>query len=239
MRSVLVLLTVVVSITCAPLSAHSQCPENGPGVTVQIRDYAHLKSESLSTATAMVTRAFRNAGIGVQWLGTVQQDADADGKPVASGREGDHSRIAQLTINILSPAMAAKGGVPSNVLGFVAVPPEGGMGRIGYVVYDRVPELAAAVQTSEGEILGAIVGHDIRRLILGNNSPSDDDGVASDHPKRQEGGPLALNFSPSEMAKIRNTLESDAASFPGATVGTSGTADPHHKCVTGGGGVRR
>src|SRR5262249_7932299 len=156
-------------------------------------------------------------GVGIQWLGTIQQDAGPDGKPLIAGHGEDHTKMAQLTINILSPAMAAKGGVPANVLGFVAVPPEGGMGRIGYVVYDRAPEPAAAVQASEGEILGAIVGHDIRRLILGNNSPSDDDGVASDAPqKRHEGNPLALNFSPTEMARIRTTLESDAASFPGA-----------------------
>src|SRR5262245_6264653 len=108
MRSVLVLLTVAVSITCAPRSAHSQCPDTGPGVTVQIRDYAHLKSESLATATAMVTRAFRNAGVGIQWLGTIQQDAGPDGKPLIAGHGEDHTKMAQLTINILSPAMAAK-----------------------------------------------------------------------------------------------------------------------------------
>ena len=59
MRSPLVLLMSVVSLTCAPLSANSQCPDSGPGVTVQIHDYVHLKGESLSKAKEIVTSYVR------------------------------------------------------------------------------------------------------------------------------------------------------------------------------------
>src|SRR5215471_15083139 len=231
MRSLLVLLMAVVSLTCAPLSANSQCPDSGPGVTVQIHDYVHLKGEALAKAKEIATRAFQKAGVGIAWLGVTE---DLAGAPSAQGHDG-HPPVAQLTINILTPAMAAKGGVPENVLGFVAVPPEGGMGRIGYVVYGRVPELAAATQTSEGDVLGVIVAHDIRRLILGANSESSD-GATQDRPNRERRDPMALQFSPSEVAQIRTTLERDSRTFPGATVGTAGT-DPHGGCVTGGGGV--
>jgi hypothetical protein len=238
MRSVLAFLITATSVACAPLSANAQCPDsNHPGVTVQIHDYVHLNPQSLAKARDVVTRAYRSVGVGVEWLGIVQQDVG--GKSSAPGREGSHVPVAQLTINILTPAMAERGGVPANVLGFVAVPTEGGMGRIGYVVYDRVPEIAAVTQTNESEILGAIVAHDIRRLILGNDSKSDD-GVASDRDgrKHERVDPLTLSFSPSEAAQLRATLASDAATFPGATVGTSGT-DPQHQCVTGGDGIRR
>jgi hypothetical protein len=234
MRSVLALVITAASIACAQLSANSQCPDsNHPGVTVQIHDYVHLNPQSLSRVREIVTRAYQNVGVGIEWLGVVQQNAGD--KSGAAGREG--SQVAQLTINILTQAMADRGGVPANVLGFVAVPTEGGMGRIGYVVYQRVPEIAAVTQTNESEVLGAIVAHDIRRLILGNDSQSDG-GVANDHRGRERADPLALNFSPSEAARLRATLASDAASFPGATVGTSGT-DPHHQCVTGSDGVRQ
>ena len=235
MRSLLVLLMTVVSLTCAPLSANSQCPDSGPGVTVQIHDYVHLKGESLAKAKEIVTRAFQKVGVGIAWLGVTEDLAGApSAPPSAQGRDG-HPPVAQLTINILTPAMAARGGVPENVLGFVAVPPEGGMGRIGYVVYGRVPELATATQSSEGDVLGVIVAHDIRRLILGAKSESSD-GNAQNGPNRERKDPMALQFSPSEVAQIRTTLERDSRTFPGATVGTAGT-DPQGGCVTGGSGV--
>lgn len=228
MRSVLMFLATAVSIMCAPLSANSQCPDSQPAVSVQIHDYVHLKSESLSAAREIVTRAYYNVGVGIRWLGVLQ--GDVNGKLSVPG--GAHVPIAQLTINILTPAMAARGGVPDSVLGFVAVPTEGGMGRIGYVVYERVPQLAAATQSSEGEVLGVIVAHDIRRLILGNDSESND-GVTRDRGDlrdRERADPFALQFTPSDVARLHATLESEAAQFPG-TVGTAGTVR-QGRCVT-------
>ena len=171
MRSVLALLMTAVSIDCAQLSANAQCPDSPRAVTVQIHDYVHLNSEALSTARGVVTRAFKNIGVGIEWLGAVQWDVDGSRPP---SQEGTHAPIAQMTINILTPSMATRGGVPAGVLGFVAVPTEGGMGQIGFVVYEHIPDVAVASQVSEGEVLGAIVAHDIRRLILGADSPSGD-----------------------------------------------------------------
>jgi hypothetical protein len=217
-----------VSIACAPLSANSQCPDNRPAVTVQIHDYVHLKGEALSAAREIVTRAYKKVGVGIAWVGVLQD----------AGEPGTHTKVAQLTINILTPSMAARGGVPENVLGFVAVPPEGGMGRIGYVVYERIPEVAAATQMAEGDVLGVVLAHDIRRLILGNDGESND--AVTNRGDRRDGeraDPFALQFTSSEAARLRATLERDSATFPGATVGTAGT-DPKGQCVTGGDGIR-
>ena len=234
MRSVLPFLMTAASIACAQLSANSPCPDNQPGVTVQIHDYVHLNGESLARARDIVTRVYRNVGVGISWLPDIVQQ-DLGNKSNTPQREGARADVPQLTINILSPAMAKRGGVPDNVLGFVAVPTEGGMGRIGYVVYGRVPELATATQSSEGDVLGVIVAHDIRRLILGAKSESSE-GATPNGPNRERKDPMALQFSPSEVAQIRSTLERDSRTFPGATVGTAGT-DPQGGCVTGGGGV--
>ena len=235
MRSVLVMLMTALSIVCAQLSANSQCPDSRhPAVTVQIHDYAHLKGESLSTATAIVTRVYRNVGVGIEWLGVLQKDiGDAHNAPEA---EGAGVPGAQLTISILTPSMASQGGVPAGVLGFVAVPPGGGMGRFGYVVYQRVPEIAAASQMSEGEVLGAIVAHDIRRLILGADPKSGDDSTEDRGDRRGPEGadPLALQFTPQETARLRANLESNSASSP---VGTGGS-EPQRQCASSGDGVR-
>jgi hypothetical protein len=197
MRTVLVMLTMALSIASAPLPAAAQC--NRPAVTVRIHDYVHLQSESLSTAADIVTRVYKSVGVGIEWLGFAQMDVG--GKPTP---DGSKAPVAQLTINILTQAMAARGGVPQNVVGFVAVPPEGGMGRIGYVVYEHVPQIAAASQTSEGEILAVIVAHDIRRLILGVGADGND-GIEGGKARRDD--PMSLEFTPAEVAKLRATLE--------------------------------
>jgi len=205
MRNVLVMLTTALSIASAPLPAASQCSH--PAVTVRIHDYVHLQEESLSTAADIVTRVYKNVGVGIEWLGISQMDVG--GKPAAPGEGGAQAPVAQLTINILTPAMAARGGIPEKVLGFVAVPPEGGMGRIGYVVYGHIPEVAAASQTSEGEILAVIVAHDIRRLILGVDA---DSGETAEKGGERRDDPLALEFTPSDVARLRATLQRNSAS---------------------------
>jgi hypothetical protein len=135
MRSALISLTIVLSAAGAQLSAASQCAESHPAVTVQIHDYARVKTKSLAEAEDVATRMYKRVGIGIEWLTVVHTDV-ADGKN-ATGAEAapSPSPAAQLTINIVTPSMAKRQGHGDNVLGFVSVPPEGGMGRIGYIVY--------------------------------------------------------------------------------------------------------
>jgi len=220
MRGVIALLTATLSIAAVRVSAASDCLDPSPAVTVRIYDYVHLQGESLSQAQEIVTRVYRNVGVGIEWFGTFQLDVNRSRSP---RRDVAQAPIAQLTINLLTPAMAARGQVAGDVLGFVAVPPEGGMGRIGYVVYDRVRQVAASGGTSEGEILGVILSHDIGRLILGVGSQSHS-GVMKAHwnlRDLQRVDPLSLEFTPSEVARLRGTLESGAASsFPAAARGS-------------------
>jgi hypothetical protein len=233
MRCTLVLLITATSIGCARLSA-AQCSDNHPVVTVQIRDYVHLKSESLSKAREIVTDVYKRVGVGIEWLGVMRPAAGrATDAPAV---EGTHAPIAQLTINILTPSMAKRGGVGADVLGFVAVPPEGGMGRIGYVVYERVRDVAAGGSASESDILGVVIAHDIGRLILGAGSGTRA-GLMNRHWDRRElerVNPLALEFTPPEIDRIRTTLERDSASLVAATAGS----EPN-ECLSSLSGVER
>lgn len=220
MRSVLVLLLTASSLGCARLSAASQCSDTHPVVTVQIRDYVHMKSESLSKAREIVTRVYKRVGVGIEWMGVMQP---ADGR-TTNPRAVEEARlpIAQLTINILTPAMAKRGHVADDVLGFVAVPPEGGMGRIGYVVYERVREVAAGGSSSTSDILGVIIAHDIGRLILGAGSGTHTGLMNRQWDRRdlEQVNPLTLEFTPPEIDRIRTTLQRDvASSFAAATSG--------------------
>jgi len=221
MRCMLVLLVTAFSIESAQLSAASQCPDNHPVVTVRIHDYVHLKSESLSNATEIVTQTYKRVGVGIEWMGTMRPDIDRTAR--AAAVEKSRVAVAQLTINILTPAMAKRGHIADGVLGFVAVPPEGGMGRIGYVVYERVREVAAGGGATESDILGVVIAHDIGRLILGAGSGTHAGLMNRQWDRRdlERVIPLALEFTPPEIDRIRTTLERDSSSS--LAVATTGT----------------
>jgi hypothetical protein len=220
MRSAFVVLIATLSIGCARLSAASQCSGTHPVVTVQIRDYVHMKGDSLSKAKEIVTRVYQRVGVGIEWLGVTRPEVDRTANVAAT--EEAHHPIAQLTINILTPAMAKRGHVAEDVLGFVAVPPEGGMGRIGYVVYEKVREVASGGSASTSDVLAVIIAHDIGRLILGAGSGTHA-GLMNRQWQRQDleqVNPLELAFTPSEIDRLRATLERNSESlFAAATAG--------------------
>jgi hypothetical protein len=96
------------------------------------------------------------------------------------------------------------------------------MGRIGYVVYERIRDVATGGTASASDILGLIIAHDIGRLILGAGSGTHD-GVMNRQWNRQDlerVNPLALEFTPSEIERLRATLDRNSASLP---VGTGGS----------------
>jgi len=202
MSRTLVFVTTVLSIACSQLSAAEQCLPNRPAVTIQIRDDAHVKPKSLAKAKEIVGRMYRRAGVGIEWLGDVSQP------------EVSPDPAAQLTIAIVTASIAKRRGYSDDVLGFVSVPPEGGMGRVGYVVYERIKDVAAGGSSSTGDILGIIIAHDVGRLILGAGSGTLN-GVMTRTwglDELQRANPMALSFTRAETERLHATLYGDSGS---------------------------
>jgi hypothetical protein len=219
-RNLLAWLTAALSLACAQLSAASQCLPNRPAVTVQIRDYAHVKPKSLSKATEIAGRMYKRAGIGIEWLGVASQDV-AGPREAPAAEKAPHP-IAQLTIDIVTSSMAKRNGYAGDVVGYVSVPPEGGMGRIGYVIYDRIKDVAAGGLASTSDVLGIIIAHDVGRLILGAGSGTFS-GIMTrmwDRDALQRVNPMSLSFTPPEVERLRAALDRDSGSV---AVGTSGS----------------
>jgi len=180
-------------------------------VTIRIHDYAHVPTESLSRARDAVTRLYATIGVETVWYDVLRFPIRR-GHASNGGNEED-SAIAQLTINVLTPAMAARGHVPTDALGFAAVPPEG-MGRIGYVIYDRVQRVAADARTSEVDLLGFVIAHEIGHL-LGLRS---DASLAKCHWDQSEVAQMNLRnleIPPLQASRIRSTLEQASPSLAG------------------------
>jgi hypothetical protein len=80
-----------------------------------------VSSDSLAHACAVVTDMYQRIGLRTEWTGVVQQN---EKHPGSAPRGGSISRlpIAQVTLIILTPKMAARGRVEEGALGFAAVP---------------------------------------------------------------------------------------------------------------------
>jgi len=187
-----------------PLSADDRDDTELP-VTIQIHDYSHVSSGSLTRARAVVTAMYERIGVRTEWMGVVQQPVGHQGP----ARRDEISRIpiAQVTLIILTAKMAARGHVSEGALGFAAVPEEG-MGRIAYAIYDRVRDTAARAAMNEDDLLGFVMAHEIAHLMLPRGAHTDGGLMRGHWDVRdfQRIDVLKLGFSPEQADEIRSTL---------------------------------
>jgi hypothetical protein len=192
------------------LTAEEPAREDLP-VTVQIHDYWHVSNHALAHARDFVTATYKEIGVRTEWLGVVQQNERHPGAAPRGTTARDPVPIAQITVIILTPAMAARGHVEEGALGFAAVPEEG-MGRIAYAIYDRVRDTAARAAMNEDDLLGFVMAHEIAHLLLPRGAHTES-GLMRGHwnvRDFQQTDVLKLGFSPQQASQMRNTLLHDA-----------------------------
>ena len=176
-------------------------------VTIQIHDYWHASSQTLSRARQIVTAMYERIGVRAEWMGVVQQSEWHPGSPRRDAISIARIPIAQVTLIILTPKMAARAHVEEGALGFAAVPTEG-MGRIAYAIYDRVRDTAARAAMNEDDLLGFVMAHEIAHLMLPRGSHADV-GLMRGHwnvGDFRQTDVLKLAFSPEQASEIRSTL---------------------------------
>ena len=139
-------------------------------------------------------------GVRTEWTGVARPAERRDEPPRAA---------AQLTIIILTPEMAARGGVAENALGYAAVPDEG-MGSIAFAIYQRVRATARKIPAHEADLLGFVIAHEIGHLVLPRGSQPDTTGLMKNHwhvRDFQRLDLLTLDFSTEQARQIRDTIE--------------------------------
>jgi len=222
MPSILALLMMTLWSDGAQASTGHVTVESELAVTIQIHDYADVRSESLSRASDIVTRLYGKIGVRTEWIGVLRHGKRRAHSPV--DRES-HNRIGQLTIIILTPQMAARGRVADGVLGYAAVP-EQGMGRIAYVIYDRVRQAAAGAATNEDELLGCVMAHEIGHLLLPRGTQSMAGLMKGhlDHRDLRQLDVRKLTFSTLEASQIRSMLERNPTTVLANATGAGSSA---------------
>jgi hypothetical protein len=175
-------------------------------VTAQIHDYVRLSPEELSAASDVVSQIYKSIGVRIEWFAPMRQDLHRP--PSVPRLEPSHSRIAQFTVIVLTPEMTRRGHIEEGVLGFAAVATDGGIGRIAYVIYDRVQQQASTGQINDATLMGLVMAHEIGHLLLGPGSQ----GVAGlmkghwDREDLRQFGMITPRFSPGEAEEIRAAL---------------------------------
>jgi len=178
-------------------------------VTIQIHDYWHVSNRSLAHARDFVTATYKQIGVRTEWLGVVQQNEQRPGSTPPHAATA-RLPIAQITVIILTPKMAARGHIEEDALGFAAVP-EDGMGRIAYAIYDRVRDTAARAAMNEDDLLGFVMAHEIAHLLLPRGAHTET-GLMRGHwnvRDFQQTDVLKLGFSPQQASVMRSTLLHD------------------------------
>ncbi len=229
MRVMIVLLLGTVPIWTTHVRAAPPCTDRGLAVTAQVHDYAHVQPAQLLRSRALVARVYEKIGVRLDWFDTVQQSirrpplADEDTRPPV--------RIPELTVIIMAGEMAKRGSIPDGVLGYAAVPSDGGMGRIAYVLYERVQQIAREGARNEGDLLAFVMAHETGHLLLGRGVRAPV-GLMRCHWERGDMQRLdaeRLEFLEPHALRIRNALASRPEPGAGGACATASSAQPEER----------
>jgi hypothetical protein len=202
MPRVFALLLFALALGGAPAAlAQDRTSEELP-VTIRIHDYSHVPSASLSHASRIVSRVYSQIGVRTDWVGVVRPHHGR--LPTSQGQP------AQMTIVMLTQRMAARGHIQDDALGLAAVANEG-MGRIAYVVYDRIRDTAQKVAMSEDDLLAYVMAHQVARLLMPAGAPFDTHVLKSRWTIEEirQLRVRKLDFSPLQVSVMRTTIEND------------------------------
>lgn len=136
--------------------------ERDVSITMRVHDYANVDATRLAAAQDLVTRLYRRIGVQVQWLSSVRS-CDRIEPTRESAMEP-----ADVTIVITHSRTTAKRRVPEGVLGIAAVG-DREIGRVAYVMFDRVRDVAIRGGTEQARVLSVVIAHEVGHLLL----PSD------------------------------------------------------------------
>jgi len=171
-----------------------------PEITISVRDYANVSTETLAQAEEKARLVFQKAGIQTTWLNCPQklEEKGPVGCPLVD--------VTHLVLNILPKVLPNS----SRIDGVgMALLNEKGTGYLAYVFYDRVQHLAKSRKLGCA-LLAAVFVHEIGHLLLGSNAHSMS-GIMCPYWKEQElrrisqGG---VYFAPSQSRLMRDRIGS-------------------------------
>ena len=161
-------------------------------IHVRILDEVGLPANTVQQAQQETSRIFKSAGIALSWL------------------TNEDSPAGTLMIKIVSTPLGSKG-KKQNVLG-IAPGSRTTRGRIAWLFYPRIADLAEARHVDVSQFLGHVMAHEMGHLLL----PFDSHAVIGlmkdswDAHQTLLASARTLTFEPSQAALIRARLRNSA-----------------------------
>jgi hypothetical protein len=187
------------------LFAHHAAAADAPAAAIRIRihDYARVDATPLASAQRIVSRMYDAIGVHTEWLASTRPHDD-EAIPTNVGS-------TDLTIIVLTPEMASRRTLPEAVVGYAAVT-RGEAGRIAFVIYDRVRNVARHADADITRVMGMVMAHEVGHLLLPSRSHSDN-GLMRGHWAAADFShldALDLGFSLEQVDEIRRTIRASA-----------------------------
>jgi hypothetical protein len=202
MRRAAVTALVMVWVSAISTLATAAGPEDRATINVRIHDYVALPKKPLARTQSLVSAYYRAIRVDTRWRAVMQPSRLPEAASTACIYD-----IRDLTVIILSHAMALEKELPDDAVGSAATTPEA-RGRIAYVLYDRVVAAALGAGWDPVDFMSVVIAHEIGHLLLphGSHTP---DGLMRGHWEMNDLRTVdrrTLKFSEDQAEQMRQML---------------------------------
>jgi hypothetical protein len=128
-------------------------------MVIRVYDYEHLSLASVARAQRRVTEIYSTIGVQTEWRDVMRPSVTQPFDPSTIPDAED------LLVIVLSSEMARHKQFSDNVLGTAVVTPHNG-GRIAYVLFDRLKDMARVAGADPMDVMGVVIAHELGHLML-------------------------------------------------------------------------
>ena len=139
---------MVVAGCCRPAAA-----EPPTTILLHASDQASVPTDVLHRAEQEVVRIYRQVGVEVVWDAAMDTAATGD------------ATVCRLFVIIVPPGMADGMAVNPTAMG-VAITSSKTRGRLAYIFYNRIENIASGANADVAQVLGHAMAHEIGHLLL-------------------------------------------------------------------------
>ncbi len=162
-------LMLIVAMACTSVRAwpRRRAPRESPGtipMVIRVYVYREIPKPMSRCARELVTLILARGGVTAEWQ---------EGRAIRRGHAGDKPSAGEaapvlVTLRLMDAPAKPSADTTSRTLGFAVLDPETGRGDLTTVYVNRVLTLARRAHGSPGELLGAVIAHEIGHVLLGS-----------------------------------------------------------------------
>jgi hypothetical protein len=153
----------ILAVTVMNLSVAAE-PWTNRARVVRIHDYAGVSVAAIDQTQRFVAKVYDAAGVQIRWAST-RSHSRGWRRDTTAGTE-------DMSVLVLNRRMADGHTTSRQLLGFAAISPSDGGGRVAYAFYDRIEATARTCDCAASKVLSIVIAHELGHLLLPSGSHS-------------------------------------------------------------------